>query len=605
MMHDVVICGGGLAGQALARQLLRRRPDTSVAVIDPLVRPLPEAAFKVGESTVEVGAFYYANILGLADNLQERHVPKLGLRYFFGDATGPFHERPEFGLAEFPPVSSYQLDRGVLENDLRRLNDESGAVLLEGCAVEDIELGEGEAPHEVAYRRRGPDGSDAVERLRARWVVDASGRKRLLQRKLGLVEAGDYHCSAVWWRFRGRMDVEDLVPPHQSAWRNRVPGSHRYNSTTHLMGDGYWVWLIPLSSGCTSVGIVTDERVHPFGSYASSAKARRWLARYEPALAAYLAPHEPLDFLALRRYSHRTARVLSPQRWLCTGEAGFFSDPFYSPGSDLIGFGNTIATEVIARDRAGSLQTSDVETYNRWLISLNDMLTTNIQRAYPFFGKAMPMAAKLLWDFAAAWGYVAPQMFHATFLDRASSAPIREAMGKFFFLQSRMQRLFDEWGQRSRGAGSFAFFDYLAVRPLREFRQRNLTTGKSAAELVVDARANMEFYEELAQVLFLVAINDVLPEQIHRFADATWLNAWAVSLEPESLGRRSALRAADGRARPRPAPRGSLRTAGPSAPARRLVIGRRRRQRRHVCPGRGSSPRAAITFSMSSNTERM
>ena len=51
-------------------------------------------------------------------------------------------------------------------------------------------------------------------------------------------------------------------------------------------------------------------------------------------------------------------------------------------------------------------------------------------------------------------------------------------------------------------------------------------------ELVEDARVNMELFEELAQVLFLVAIADVLPEEAHRFAKPTWLNAWSVSLDP-------------------------------------------------------------------------
>ena len=46
---DVVICGGGLAGLMLARHLRLELPQLSVAVIDRLVRPLPEAAFQGGQ----------------------------------------------------------------------------------------------------------------------------------------------------------------------------------------------------------------------------------------------------------------------------------------------------------------------------------------------------------------------------------------------------------------------------------------------------------------------------------------------------------------------------------------------------------------------------
>ena len=56
--YDLIICGGGLAGLTLARQLALRGDDMSVLVLDLLERPLPTAAFKVGESTVETGAYY-------------------------------------------------------------------------------------------------------------------------------------------------------------------------------------------------------------------------------------------------------------------------------------------------------------------------------------------------------------------------------------------------------------------------------------------------------------------------------------------------------------------------------------------------------------------
>ena len=73
---DVVICGGGLAGLTLARQLRLELPELSVAVIDRLKRPLPEAAFKVGESSIELGTYYLGQVLQLDDYFRKYHLPK-------------------------------------------------------------------------------------------------------------------------------------------------------------------------------------------------------------------------------------------------------------------------------------------------------------------------------------------------------------------------------------------------------------------------------------------------------------------------------------------------------------------------------------------------
>ncbi|HEY5731498.1 MAG TPA: hypothetical protein VIS72_15725, partial [Anaerolineales bacterium] len=170
---DVVICGGGLAGLTLARQLKLELPELSVAVIDRQTAPLPEAAFKVGESSIELGTYYLGQVLKLDHYFRTRHLPKFGLRFFIGKSQYPLTDRPEAGQTMFPPIPSYQIDRGRLETDLRGIVVEMEVHLFEGTTVDDIELAEGDAAHIIRCRRK--EDSESFT-LTAHWVVDAMGR---------------------------------------------------------------------------------------------------------------------------------------------------------------------------------------------------------------------------------------------------------------------------------------------------------------------------------------------------------------------------------------------------------------------------------------------
>ena len=81
--YDVAILGGGMAGLTLALQLKKVRPSIRFLVIEKQKHPVPEAAHKVGESTVEIAAHYLRDILGLEEHLHTQHVRKFGLRMFF------------------------------------------------------------------------------------------------------------------------------------------------------------------------------------------------------------------------------------------------------------------------------------------------------------------------------------------------------------------------------------------------------------------------------------------------------------------------------------------------------------------------------------------
>jgi flavin-dependent dehydrogenase len=525
---DVAICGAGLAGATLAQQLRRELPDLSLAILDPLVRPLPEAAFKVGESTTEIGAFYLAEVVGLRDHLETAHLPKLGFRFFF-PAEGGFATRPEVGLCEFPKVPSYNVDRGRLENELRRRNEAAGVRCLEGCSVARVELADDDREHTVGYTT----ASGEAATLRARWVVDATGRRRLLQNQLGSTRTRGRPCSAAWFRVPGRLDVDAFVPRSEREWHGRLPEKQRYLSTNHLMGPGYWVWLIPLPSDHTSVGIVGLDEMHPPRELASWPRTLDWLERHEPVLRAALDATEPVDFHSIRRYSVSSRKIYSEKRWACIGEAAAFADPFYAVATDLIAFGNMAVTQMIREDCCGTLDRSRVRALDRSMLGMNDALTHNIQLGYPGFGNPVVALGKVIWDTSTAWGLLAPRMFNGTFTDVEATRALNAITSRSFFLTQRMQALFVDWNEKSGRRLSFDFVDLLKLSFLRTLRERNLVGGKSLEQLRDDHVQNMRMLEALAQAVQLVAVEDVIPEARAELEARLPLDPWAVSLHPE------------------------------------------------------------------------
>jgi flavin-dependent dehydrogenase len=463
--YDVAILGGGLAGGCLARQLRQEAPALRILVIEKRPHPVPEAAFKVGESSVEIGAHYFQKQLGLEPHLRAEQLEKLGLRYFFTHAGNrDITERVELGPADFPPVPSFQLDRGRLENMLLRTNAELGATVLDGYRVGSIAL-DGSGPHRVSLS--GPDGSHQIT---ARWVVDASGRAGLLKRQLGLVRPSTHGANAAWWRVSSRVRIDDWSS--DAAWRARVASGLRWQSTNHLMGVGYWVWLIPLGSGSTSFGIVADGDLHPFCRINRFERAVDWLREFEPQCAAVVEAHasELEDFLALQHFAHGCARVFSPDRWALIGEAGVFTDPFYSPGSDFIAMGNDYVTDLIVRDARGEDIAPRAEAFNATYLRLFEAFIRLYDGQYPIMGNAQVMTAKVSWDNACYWAMTALLFFQRRLRQPEFIASIEPLMRRFFVLHARMQQFFKAWDVADPGVHAPAAVSVIDVDFLRRLQ---------------------------------------------------------------------------------------------------------------------------------------
>jgi flavin-dependent dehydrogenase len=458
--HDVIILGGGLAGLTLALQLRQRLPDLKVLVLERRSHPVPEAAHKVGESSVEIGAHYFENVLGLKQHLKDAQLKKFGFRFFFSEGRRDIENVTELGASKPLPVGSWQIDRGIFENFLGQEVQQRGMQFVHQAMVRDVQLGDGKtAPHSVSWQ---VDGGD-LQTAQARWVVDACGRAGIIKKKLALEQDNAHAAHAVWFRISSKIHLDSWVG--NADWQARCATPTRWLSTNHLVGAGYWVWLIPLASGSHSVGIVCDPRFHALDRMNTFDKAMEWLKTYQPRLFDELdGKREQLqDFAFFRKFSYDCKQVFSDQRWALTGEAGRFLDPFYSPGSDFIAMGNTYITELVARDLAGQRISAHVQVFEQIFKSFYDSTLALYVDQYGLFGDPEVLPNKIIWDYTYYWSVLAPLFFHSRLADLATLSHLRAELAQCQALNVAVQNFLRAWGTHSDKRNPAVMLDQASV----------------------------------------------------------------------------------------------------------------------------------------------
>lgn len=463
--YDMVIIGAGLAGLCLHQQIHQVRPETRILILEKAALPYPRQAHKVGEATVELGAHYLAKTLNLEAHFQDKHLPKYGLRFYFSNQGETLDEGMELGLQTPYETPSYLIDRGLLENHLIDLVNQAGSECISEARVKDVQLSE-QGPHRISYRKNEEEHS-----VSARWVVDASGRHGLLRRQQDLNDPLSHQANAVWFRINTPLKTDDWQPLPIKITK---PGVHRWLSVNHLMGQGYWVWIIALPGGATSVGIVADPRFHELANLKSFDRTMEWFKQHEPSCFKAIDPYrnQLMDFKVLRNFSHGCKQLFSANRWAVVGEAGPFLDPFYSPGSDFIAIGNTFLTNMVLRDLRGRPIAGQTQIYNQLFFQIFGNTLRIYQDQYQVFGNPLVMPLKVMWDYAVYWSFTAFLGIQGYLADLTLYEKIRDTADTIGKLNAQMQAFFRKWHLEGSPKAQSIFVDQCSLPLLRKLNNQ-------------------------------------------------------------------------------------------------------------------------------------
>jgi flavin-dependent dehydrogenase len=358
LFYDVVVVGGAVAGASTAILLRRGKPDLKVLVVE----RIDHFDWKVGESTVEVSAYFLTRVLKQWDHLSREQLPKQAFRYWFvNDEVTCLREASETGPTQLARTPSFQLDRAKLDEHLLKVAREEGSEVWRPAKVTAFELG-GESGNTLTVEKS--DGSR--QEVRCRWLVDATGRQAMLARKRGGVTPIESHpTAAIWVRYRDVKDMEGVAiagTDPGDPWSRAVLAPRRL-ATNHFTGWGYWIWFIPLNGGETSVGLVWDKRLVTPEGKTPLEKLTRFLDG-NPLSRELLVGATPIEG-DCRYYAHLPYFVdqyVGPG-WACVGDAGGFLDPFYSPGLDQMSFSVWTRTRLILEQLSGAPAEKMTEAY--------------------------------------------------------------------------------------------------------------------------------------------------------------------------------------------------------------------------------------------------
>lgn len=387
---DVVIIGGSISGSATALMLKRKEPTLRICIVEKDLR----FQRRVGESTVEISSIFLGEILGLSKYLNENHIIKQGLRFWFYQSTQtPWHECAEIGPEYHSRFPGYQIDRSVLDEYVLNLAATEGVQLKRGVKVSEVVLNKGGIQKIIL-------SGDPCHEISTRWVVDAGGAQCMLARKLKLFHQNKNHpISSIWCRWKGVGSLDSEYMRSQCPdFADRCKGT-RYTATNHFMGKGWWSWCIPLKNGDVSIGVVYDERHINLDEVKGLKEKLCYLLNQHPVARELLKNAEPIkeDLHSRRKLPYYSDKLFG-DGFTIVGDAAGFIDPFYSSGLDWISYTTCSTVELIMEQRMGHDVTEKTQLFNhRFEKSYHRWFEALYKNKYDYMGdfELMNLAFKL------------------------------------------------------------------------------------------------------------------------------------------------------------------------------------------------------------------
>lgn len=318
---DVAIIGAGPAGSTLAA-LLARQSDLKICLLEKETFPREHIGESFSHRLIPILAESGALEKVLASDCW---VKKYG-GYYSWDPNQPYatlfehHAHQRDGVRRW----SMHVDRARFDDILLRNAESLGVHVQTNTEIVEVI---GRDPSTLVAR----DG----QRFRARFVVEATGRRTSVVTRQPKAFLSEYKNVAIWQHIVGGEPAQSL-PGDWNLFREdnlSAIGSFAFE-------DG-WFWYIPVARQhqgqrivTHSLGLVTDPKVLATKDYRAPG-ALLAAAKQVPLLEALIRDATPLydEIKTATNYSMISGQFCSlEERWILIGDSAHFVDPLFSSG---------------------------------------------------------------------------------------------------------------------------------------------------------------------------------------------------------------------------------------------------------------------------------
>ena len=243
-------------------------------------------------------------------------------------------------------------------------------------------------------------------RVRAGFVVDASGPRGFLSRALNLEAPGFDGYPPTQALYSHFTDVARCADMPEFAV-DAVPPYPIDAAALHHVFDGGWMWVLRFDNGVTSAGVaVTDPLAAELRLADGEPAWHRLLERY-PTIAAQFAGARPVrEFTWMPRVAWRSSTAAG-DRWAMLPSAAAFVDPLFSTGIPLTLLGvERLGCSVVARALSGprgeAHEARATSEYAQATLAEADHVARFIAGCYAAFPRFEDFTAWSMFYFAAA-----------------------------------------------------------------------------------------------------------------------------------------------------------------------------------------------------------